>query len=270
MFLDQKIEYLFSSTAIKVLIFLLCSLHFSKVNGQTVYALEGRLFNKQDSSFVPASNIYTLPGNKGIMSDPSGYFYMEITVEDTLYISTIGFKTFQIVCEDLIRNSDFRIHIFLEPKIYQLREFNVLGSMSYEEFKEELLELPLAEENMIDFNIPWEWYGYSNMPASGGFGLTFNGIFSGLYEKYGNEGKQRMKIEEVKQTESTKSYIFSKFNPYIIQRATGIDDEDEIIKFMEYCQFSDYFIVNATEEELLTALAEKHKIYLANQIPSSE
>jgi len=268
--LNNKFEFIFSNKGLKVLIILLFSLHIVKVNGQTVYALEGRLFNKQDSSFVSASNIYTMPGNKGNMSDPSGYFFMEITVEDTLYVSTIGFKTFRIVCADLILNNDFRIHIFLEPKIYQLREFNVLGSMTYEEFKEELLELPLADEQIIDFNIPWEWYGYQNMPASGGFGLTFNGIFSGLYDKYGREGKQRVKIEEIKQNESAKNYIFSKYNPYIIQRATGIDNEDEIVRFMEFCHFSDYFIVNATEDELINALSQKYKIYLATDNPSSD
>jgi len=268
--LNLNINNTLSNTSLKVLIFLLFILQFGSLNGQTVYALEGRLFNQRDSSFVPASNVYTLPGSKGNMSDPNGYFFMEITVEDTLYVSTIGFKTYRIICEELIRNSDFRIHIFLEPKIYELEEFNVLGSMTYEEFRDELLELPLAEENIIDFNIPWEWYGYSTMPASGGFGLTFNGIFSGLYDKYGKEGKQRTQIEEHKKTESTRNYIFSKYNPYVIQRATGIDDEDEIVRFMEFCQFSDYFIVNSTEDELISALAQKYKIYLANNNPSSD
>jgi hypothetical protein len=246
------------------------SLFYGNLNAQTIYALEGRLFNKSDSSFVPASNVYTMPGNKGNMSDPNGYFYMEITEEDTLYVSTIGFKTYKILCLDLIENNDLRIHIFLEPKIYQLEEFNVLGSLTYEEFKAELLELPLAEEQMIDFDIPWEWYGYSNMPASGGFGLTFNGIFSGLYDKYGKEGKQRQKIQEIEQQKGTRDYIFNKYNPYVIQRATGIDNEDEIVSFMEFCKFSDYFIVNAKEEELGMALAKKYKIYKAIESPSSE
>ncbi len=266
----QLSKNIFSKSGLKVLLFFLFLLQLDTLNAQTVYALEGRLFNQMDSSFVQASNVYTLPGNKGIMSSPSGYFFMEITVEDTLYISTIGFKTMQIVCEDLIMNRDFRIHLFLEPKIYQLEEFNVLGSLTYEEFKEELLQLPLAEDRSVGFDIPWEWYGYQDMPASGGFGLTFNGIFSGLYDKYGKEGKQRAKIQEVKAQESTRNYIFSKYNPYIIQRATGIDNEDEIIHFMEFCQFSDYFIVNSTEAELINALAQKYKVYQAKDNPSSE
>jgi hypothetical protein len=234
----------------------------SQIKGQTIYALEGRLFSKKDSSFVPASNIYTLPGKKGNMSDPNGYFYMEITDEDTLFVKTIGYKTYRIVCEDLILNKDFRIHIFLEPKVYQLDEVNIFGAMSYEDFKDELMDLPLATEQMVDFDIPWESYGYTNMPASGGFGVTFNGIFSRLYEKNSNAGKQRQKVKEIKAEENKQNYIFSKFNPYIIQRATGIDDEDEIISFMEYCKFSDYFIVNATEEELRKALSIKYDAYL--------
>lgn len=246
---------------VKLLIYFVFLLSIDDINGQTVYALEGRLFNSQDSSFVPASNIYTLPGKKGNMSDPNGYFYMEITFEDTLYVSTIGFKTYKVYCAELIEQKDFRIHIFLEPKVYQLREVNILGSMTYEEFRKELLELPLAEEQFIDFDIPWEWYGSMDMPYSGGFGVTFSGIFSGLYDRYGKEGKQKAKVAELKEEKSTNDYIFSKFNPYIIQRATGIDDEDEIIRFMEYCQFSDYFIVNATEDELIHALVQRYKMY---------
>lgn len=250
-----------------LLIFFLLILSSIDLKGQTVYALEGRLFSKKDSSFVPASNIYTLPGKKGNMSDPNGYFYMEITEEDTLYVKTIGFKTARILCEDLILNRDFRIHIFLEPKVYQLETVNIFSAMTYEEFKDELMDLPLAKDQIVDFDIPWEWYGYIDMPNSGGFGITFNGIFSRLYEKNSKEGKQRQKITEVKAAENTQNYIFSKFNPYLIQRATGIDDEDEIIRFMEYCQFSDYFLVNSTEEEISNALKKKYNIYLSSPEP---
>lgn len=247
-----------------MLLFLLL-MNFNDLEGQTVYALEGRLFNRQDSSFVPASNIYTLPGKKGNMSDPNGYFYMEITDIDTLYVSTIGYKSYQIICAEIIEQKDFRIHIFLEPKIYELGTVNILGSMSYEEFKEELLDLPLAQDQIVDFDIPWEWYGYMDMPASGGFGVTFSGIFTGLYERHGKEGKQKEKIREVQEQQSTKNYIYSKYNPYVIQRATGIDDEEEIIRFMEYCEFSDYFIVNATQSELESALAKKYLVYSASK-----
>ena len=252
---------------IKVGFFFLLAFNSADINGQTVYALEGRLFNQKDSSFVPASNVYTMPGNKGNMSDPNGYFYMEITEEDTLYVTTIGFKKYKIYCADLIHNKDFRIHIFLEPKIYQLETFNVLSSLTYEEFKDELLDLPLAEEQIVDFNIPWEWYGYTNLPASGGFGLTFNGIFSSLYDKHGKEGKQRREIAKVEANQGIQDFIFSKYNPYIIQRATGIVDEDEIIRFMEYCQFSDYFIVNSTEQEMINALAKKYEVYKSLDLP---
>ena len=51
--------------ALKVAIFLVFIFHFSGLNGQAEYALEGRLFSMIDSSFVQASNIYTLPGKKG-------------------------------------------------------------------------------------------------------------------------------------------------------------------------------------------------------------
>jgi len=247
----------------KLLLFFLFVLAFGDLNGQTVYALEGRLFSQQDSSFVQASNVYTLPGMKGNMSDPNGYFYMEITNMDTLYVKTIGYKTYRIVCSELIAHKDFRIHIFLEPKVYQLETVNILGSLTYEEFKNELMELPLAEEQQVDFEIPWEWYYTMDMPASGGFGVTFSGIFSNLYDKYGKEGKQRQKIQSIEADINRQDYIFSKFNPYIIQRSTGLNDEDEIIKFMEYCSFSDYFIVNATNEEIVTALQQKYKIYSA-------
>ena len=120
----------YKNTGLKLLILFLFLLKLSSINGQTVYALEGRLFNAKDSSFVTASNVYTLPGKKGNMSDVNGYFFMEITDEDTLFVSTIGFKTYKIYCQDLISQKDFRIHIFLEPKIYELETVNILGSMS--------------------------------------------------------------------------------------------------------------------------------------------
>ena len=83
------------NSVLKLILFFLLAIASNNIKGQTVYALEGRLFNKSDSSFVQASNVYTLPGMKGNMSDPNGYFYMEITEEDTLYVKTIGYKTYK-------------------------------------------------------------------------------------------------------------------------------------------------------------------------------
>ncbi|RLD27758.1 MAG: hypothetical protein DRI54_00570, partial [Bacteroidetes bacterium] len=73
--MKTNIKYLFVK-ALKVAIFSTIMFHFGGLKGQTEYALEGRLFSMIDSSFVQASNIYTLPGKKGGISDKNGYFYM--------------------------------------------------------------------------------------------------------------------------------------------------------------------------------------------------
>ena len=247
---------------VKVIIFVVTIFIHSGLKGQTEYALEGRLFSMVDSSFIPASNIYTLPGKKGGISDKNGYFYMRITARDTLYISTIGYRTYTIVCKKLIEERNFRLQIFLEPKVYELDGVNIVSFMTYEEFKVELLKIPL--EQPLEFDFSFESALYAQLlraPASGNFGIGINGALTGLSDMFSKEGKERRKLAEIKAQEKISDYIFSKFNPYMVQRATGLTDEDEIVKFMIFCGFSEFFLLNATEEELRRATTKKYEFY---------
>jgi hypothetical protein len=216
-----------------------------------------------DSSFVPASNIYTLPGKKGGISDKNGYFYMQITSLDTLYISTIGYRTYTIVCRKLIEEKNLRLQIFLEPKVYELQGVDIVSFLTYEEFKVELLNIPLQGELEFDFSFESSLYAQLlKAPASGNFGFGINGAISGIYDSFSREGKERRKLAQVKADDQKMDYIFSKFNPYMVQRATGLTNEEEIVKFMAFCGFSEYFLLNATDEELRRATVKKYDYYI--------
>lgn len=247
---------------LKLTIYLMFLFYISGLNAQTEYALEGRLFNMIDSSFVQASNIYTLPGKKGGISDKNGYFYMRITTLDTLYISTIGYRTYTIICSRLIEDDDLRLQIFLEPKIYDLAQVDIVSFLTYEEFKVELLNIPLEEEFDPDFSFESELYAQLlKAPASGNFGIGINGPFTALSDRFSKEGKERIKLAQVKAEQKKMDYIFSKFNPYMVQRATGMVNEDEIVRFMVFCGFSEFFLLNATDEELRRATVKKYEFY---------
>ena len=248
--------------ALKIAIFLVFIFHCGGLKGQAEYALEGRLFSMIDSSFVQASNIYTLPGKKGGISDKNGYFYMRITTLDTLYISTIGYRTYTIICSKLIVENNLRLQIFLEPKVYDLDQVDIVSFLTYEEFKVELLNIPLKEEFEPDFSFESALYAQLlRAPASGNFGIGINGPFTALSDRFSKEGKERIKLAQVIAEQKKMDYIFSKFNPYMVQRATGMVDEDEIVRFMVFCGFSEYFLLNATDEELRRATVKKYEFY---------
>jgi hypothetical protein len=246
----------------KIIFFILITISYNVLNGQTEYALEGRLFSMIDSSFVPASNIYTLPGKKGGISDKNGYFYMQITSLDTLYISTIGYRTYTIICRKLIEEKNLRLQIFLEPKVYELQGVDIVSFLTYEEFKVELLKIPLKESVEFDFSFESSLYAQLlRAPASGNFGIGINGALTGLYDHFSREGKEKRKLAQIILEDKKSEYLFTKFNPYMVQRATGLTNEEEIVKFMAFCGFSEYFLLNATDEELRVATIKKFEYY---------
>jgi hypothetical protein len=247
---------------VKIAPFFVFLIGYIPLFAQMEYALEGRLFSKVDSSFVQASNIYTRPGHYGTISDEKGYFYIRISERDTLYISTIGFRPYLITCRELIEEDRLRIRVFLEPKVYQLNQVDIISFMTYEEFKVEVLNLPLKVEEPMDFSFESELYAQMlSAPLSGNFGVGINGALTSLSDKLSKEGKQRTKLAQIKAEAKKNDYIFSKFNPYMVQRATGMTDEDEIIQFMVFCAFSDFFLLNATQEELRKATVKKYEYY---------
>lgn len=120
-----------------LLLFLGCSSSFA----QDVTAVSGRLLEKSDSATIPYAHIRLKRHAIGVVSNTEGYFHFSIApqyVEDTLTISSIGFKTFEIPVKE-IRDS---LICFLEKETIELRQVVITALSAREIVRKSIERIP--------------------------------------------------------------------------------------------------------------------------------
>lgn len=247
----------------KILLFLLCTSIFNmkpvysqtdKITDSTrVYNFKGKLTDNENNPIVFAHVVNKLRGHATI-TDSTGYFIIPVVYKDSLRISSIGFQTKLIFIKDRSsRDSLFHI-IKMTKKTYDLATVNIY-ELRWQVFKAEFMEETVKEDKTAMRISNWMAHLVPSdelrmiFQASRGVGFSIN------YKTKAD--KSRKKVAEM---EKKYQLIAPKYNDKMIKSITGLKDE-EIYKFIEFCNFDDAFLMNATEYEIMEEILIRWKEY---------
>jgi hypothetical protein len=235
---------------------LIVALKPAAVQAQSYIKVSGSVIDKETKAPVPYVHIYTKSWEKGTTTDERGHFSIIIDRSDTLIFSSVGFDKyrFRVLSDDA--RSVYHVVIEMDSKTYQLEPVVVHAYMSFDEFKQQILEMNIEnEKEEFSLNIP---PGYKLPPESGDGSMLnpsvkIKGPVSALYEVFGKEGKERRKLERLRLIDKNEKEIASKYNLAIVKKVTKLENEDAI-RFMEWCKFEDDYILEATDYDLAVAM----------------
>lgn len=143
---------------------------------------------------------------------------------------------------------------FMHAKTIKLKDLaGTPWPATYEQFKKEFLELevedPLAN---LDLHLPSpEEMRMLSYSLEGGFGLRLP-LISMLYDQFSKEARSK----EIYAGLIIKDKAATRYNKDVVSRITGITDEDELKKFMEFCALQIQFILESTDYELYAAIMD--------------
>ncbi|MDT8412123.1 MAG: hypothetical protein RQ875_06675 [Vicingaceae bacterium] len=223
-------------------IFLLfCS--FQTKAQEAVYV--GTILNTSDSIALEGVHIINKSTNIGVVSKANGSFSIMASPNDTLIISSVGF----FIYNHVISKSYF--NVYLQRRIYDLESFTVLPYKDYEEFKHAFSQLRIQETpNPINKSIyvPKEELLAAYNEANTGI-IISGGISAilGAFNKYVQDKKSYLKLLE---QDKKQAAVDEKLNPIILMRITPINDFETAEHFLSYCDFSNQFIIYASEFDL--------------------
>lgn len=192
------------------------------------------------------------------ISDMLGYFKIPISVGDTLSITSLGYFNQVLLNWGQYGKDSIYYTIRLKPRSYELKELTVSWFSTYEKFLKGFLQLQLPftkeERDIIRIN---EYFSQSikkldlmNLPhASSGamFGKDWL-------------AKQNDLLKEKLEKERKRRTIERKFSAGIIEALTGLKGND-VFWFMEYCAFTDEFLLKSSDYDIRVRIMEKFKIY---------
>ncbi|MEK9603468.1 MAG: carboxypeptidase-like regulatory domain-containing protein [Flavobacteriaceae bacterium] len=252
----------------KQLYFLLIILNGLWLVGQEqVQYLNGTVEN--ESTGFPMESVHILNLNKveGTTTDNKGNFEILAQVNDTLYFSYLGYKSFKVaVTQDMIKfgNSKFQITelaFALEEII--LRPYQLTGYLDID-----VKNVPINSAGRYRIpGLPSAGYEGGNRNPNA-ISKTFAALFNPadfLHNLFGKKGVQMQKLKKMRENDELKNLLASKFDREIITQLLNLErvDLDEILR---NCNYSDVFIKESNDLQILEAISGCYEEYRVLQL----
>jgi len=228
---------------------------------EAVQKVSGIILN--DNTKVPLPNVNIINVNKvrGATTDEKGLFEIEVTANDTLHITIIGFQSLRIiVTNDWIKNKTTKIQ--LTERAYALEEV-VIGHYNLTGYIEVDSKLIPVKEN-YRYSISGLTEGYEAGEYSpNAFGKVMGSIFNpadALYNFFGKKPYELKRLKEMKKDDTVKNLLETKYDRETIAVLLGVN-KNEIAEILERCNYSESFVKTANDLQILDAISSCYEEY---------
>ncbi len=212
--------------------------------------------NSSDNKPISSVHVINLTQVIGVITDKQGKFEIPAKLNDTLYLSYLGFKSIKVrVTNDLLKFENSKIQ--LTELAYALEEVIVKPYELTGYLEIDAKNVPVSQS--FRYSIPGlPSRGYEGGSRnSGAFSKVINSIFNPvdfLYNLFGKNPRQLKKLKQMKEDYRIRELLSSKFDRETLVELLQIQrvDIDEILR---NCNFSDSFIEKANDLQILDAIS---------------
>ena len=212
--------------------------------------------NSSDNKPISSVHVINLTQVVGVITDKQGKFEIPAKLNDTLYLSYLGFKSIKVrVTNDLLKFENSKIQ--LTELAYALEEVIVKPYELTGYLEIDAKNVPVSQS--FRYSIPGlPSRGYEGGSRnSGAFSKVINSIFNPvdfLYNLFGKNPRQLKKLKQMKEDYRIRELLSSKFDRETLVELLQIQrvDIDEILR---NCNFSDSFIETANDLQILDAIS---------------
>ena len=236
------------------LLFLIVSI----LSSSTIFSqnLVATIENSSDNKPISSVHVINLTQVVGVITDKQGKFEIPAKLNDTLYLSYLGFKSIKVrVTNDLLKFENSKIQ--LTELAYALEEVIVKPYELTGYLEIDAKNVPVSQS--FRYSIPGlPSRGYEGGSRnSGAFSKVINSIFNPvdfLYNLFGKNPRQLKKLKQMKEDYRIRELLSSKFDRETLVELLQIQrvDIDEILR---NCNFSDSFIETANDLQILDAIS---------------
>jgi hypothetical protein len=237
------------------------SQNISTSKDEGVFQYKGRIVDS-DNNPVLFAHVVNLHRKIKVITDSTGYFKLNVIKKDTLRITGIGFNTKYIEVKEKPKSDTLIHYITLEKKVYDLPTVDVY-ELRWQIFKSEFMEQKVEEDKTAKRISNW----MANLVPSDELRMIFQGSRGpGFTIPYKSKAERSRK--KVAKLELRSSIISPKFNDKLITNLTGLKGKD-IYRFLQYCNFSEEFLIQSTEYEIIEAILAKWEEFKVKMPPKN-
>jgi hypothetical protein len=174
----------------KVISILLLAIAASQIFAQNEIYFSGKVV--KGATPIYNATIFNVTSSKGAVSDYEGNFSFFASINDTIKISSIGFKLVEFVIPDTIQDKKFRVLVNMVEDTVLLKEAVVMPwPSSRSMLKRAMLDVESEKEQITSY----AGFRTNDRPAREPAPTLANPI-SLLFNKFSKKERQRKKIEK--------------------------------------------------------------------------
>lgn len=230
---------------------------------ETPILLKGQVVSNFDKTPLKGAHLFNLNSVIGAVSDDDGTFGISTKANDTLYISYLGYQSIKLkITNDLLKGNELVIE--LHEKTEQFNEVVVKSHKLIGVLEIDAKNVPVDKYSRIHINGISQTYE-SGSRSTKSYNSAVDAMFQPInlmYDKFGKNPKQLRKIKKLRDDDALRKMMEDKFNRELMMEYLNVDAV-ELNDLLNECNYSDYFIKQASDLQLLEAVLLCYENYKA-------
>ncbi len=219
--------------------------------------VSGYIYTSDSTGVVPFANINNKKTKTGVQATISGFYTILVAPGDTVEVTAVGYKKATLSLPKDFSGTSLHYDVPLKHLTYDLPTFTKYY-IDMEIFTREFTAMEVPEEKRyitVD-----QGQITSKAPVKTNFGVTLNGPFSWLYNKFSRKAREMAKLADLKSQQLDEYKAIQRLTPQFINVATGVNEE-HAMDLAAYCNISQEALVNYSNYDLIMALQRCLVVY---------
>ncbi|WP_228235730.1 carboxypeptidase-like regulatory domain-containing protein [Allomuricauda sp. M10] len=228
---------------------------------QEIREITATVVNAQTDFPLESVHVINLNLVKGTITNQNGKFTIPAAVNDTLYLSYLGFKTQKVrVTNDMFRYGETKIA--LTELAYALEEVIVRPYQLTGYLEIDVKNLPINNSKQYSISgLPTSYEAGNKNPSAVTkvLGAILNPADL-LRNLFGKKPRQMRKLRQIKEDDNIRDLLASKFDRETLMELLQLEKVD-IEDILNNCNYSKSFITTANDLQILDAISSCYEEY---------
>ncbi len=230
---------------------------------ETPTLLKGQIISNLDKTPLKGAHLFNLNSVIGSVTDDNGEFGISTVVNDTIYVSYLGYQSIKLkITNDLLKGNELVIE--LHEQTEQFNEVVVKSHKLVGVLEIDAKNAPVDKYARIHINGIAQTYE-SGSRSTKSYNSAVDAMFQPInlmYNKFGKNPKQLKKIKKLRDDDALREMMEDKFNRELMMEYLNINAQ-ELNDLLNECNYSDYFIKQASDLQLIEAVLLCYENYKA-------
>lgn len=230
-----------------------------------MHYLQGRIISITDKKPLQSAHIVNLNSVNGTITNTNGQFEIPATVNDTIFISYIGFQSIKLkITNDLLKGNELEIAI--HEKVVNIEEVTLKSHKLIGVLVVDAKNVPNDSYSRIHINGLPQAYETGNSYGrnyNSGLGAVFNPV-DFWYNKFGKKPKEMDRLRKMKEGDQMRNLMEQKYSREIMMDYLDMSRK-ELNDLLSECNYSNRFINKASDLQIIEAVLECYENYRALQ-----